>query len=82
MIISNFSAIVATIDLTGFLYYLLYIEARFPINIVEFYAVFKNFQMDFIPNPFTDIVTPGYMQLSAVRFMQADTDGYFLVSTG
>jgi hypothetical protein len=42
-ILSSFAPIVSTIDLTGFLYYLLYIDARFPINIVSFYEIFKNF---------------------------------------
>lgn len=43
VILSNFYVLVNTIDITGFLYYLLFINVRHPQNVIDFYSVFKNF---------------------------------------
>jgi len=43
VVLSNFYVLVNTIDITGFLYYLMFINIRHPENVVAFYSVFKNF---------------------------------------
>ncbi|KAL4429883.1 hypothetical protein ABPG74_022906 [Tetrahymena malaccensis] len=80
--LGNFYVLINTIDLTGFLYYLLFINVRFPINIFQFYGIFQNFQMAFIPNFFQNTMDPNYVQQAPPQFMQQQTDSYFLNSTG
>ncbi|EAR83860.2 hypothetical protein TTHERM_00821940 (macronuclear) [Tetrahymena thermophila SB210] len=80
--LGNFYVLINTIDLTGFLYYLLFINVRFPINIFQFYGIFQNFQMAFIPNFFQNAINPNYVQQAPPQFMQQQTDSYFLNSTG
>ncbi|EAS02479.2 hypothetical protein TTHERM_00629910 (macronuclear) [Tetrahymena thermophila SB210] len=79
---SNFYVLVNTIDITGFLYYMLYINIRNPENVVQFYSIFQNFQYPFIPNLFQYVVSPNYQQTSFPKFMENQTDFYFLNSTG
>ncbi|KAL4477139.1 hypothetical protein ABPG72_008873 [Tetrahymena utriculariae] len=80
--LSNFYVLVNTIDITGFLYYMLYVNIRNPENVVQFYSIFQNFQYPFIPNLFQYIVSPSYQQPSFPKFMENQTDFYFLNSTG
>ncbi|KAL4461960.1 hypothetical protein ABPG74_000805 [Tetrahymena malaccensis] len=80
--LSNFYVLVNTIDITGFLYYMLYINIRNPENVVQFYSIFQNFQYPFIPNLFQYVVSPNYQQTSFPKFMENQTDFYFLNSTG
>ncbi|KAL4489824.1 hypothetical protein ABPG72_022464 [Tetrahymena utriculariae] len=48
----NIYIICNTLDITGFLQYLMFLDIRYPLNIINFYELFKNFNFPFIPNFF------------------------------
>jgi len=81
-LLSNLYVVVNTIDLTSFLYYLLFINVRMPQNVVSFFNIFKNFQFPFIPNVFTYMISSGYVQQAPEKFMDMQNDAYFLNSAG
>ena len=74
VVFSNFYILVNTIDITGFLYNLLFINIRQPENVLSFYDIFKDFQFPFIPNIFKYMVDSNYTQASPPKFMEKDTD--------
>ncbi|KAL4461587.1 hypothetical protein ABPG74_016211 [Tetrahymena malaccensis] len=78
----NFYIVCNTLDITGFLYYLMFLNIRFPLNIMKFYELFKNFNFPFVPNLFSFIVDPNYQQESPPKFMEMNTDNYFLNNSG
>ncbi|EAR91485.2 hypothetical protein TTHERM_00598660 (macronuclear) [Tetrahymena thermophila SB210] len=78
----NFYIVCNTLDITGFLYYLMFLNIRFPLNIMKFYELFKNFNFPFVPNLFSFIVDPNYYQESPPKFMEMNTDNYFLNNSG
>ncbi|KAL4490794.1 hypothetical protein ABPG72_021848 [Tetrahymena utriculariae] len=78
----NFYIVCNTLDITGFLYYLMFLNIRFPLNITKFYELFKNFNFPFVPNLFSFIVDPNYQQESPPKFMETNTDNYFLNNSG
>ncbi|EWS75591.1 hypothetical protein TTHERM_000597660 (macronuclear) [Tetrahymena thermophila SB210] len=82
MFLGNIYIICNTLDITGFLYYLMFLNIRFPLNIVNFYELFKNFNFPFVPNLFSFIVDPNYYQESPPKFMEMNTDNYFLNNSG
>ncbi|EAR94972.3 hypothetical protein TTHERM_00509130 (macronuclear) [Tetrahymena thermophila SB210] len=78
----NIYIICNTLDITGFLYYLMFLDIRYPLNIMNFYQLFKNFNFPFIPNFFLYIIDPNYVQQSPPQFMAQETDNYYLKNFG
>ncbi|KAL4441154.1 hypothetical protein ABPG74_002104 [Tetrahymena malaccensis] len=78
----NIYIICNTLDITGFLYYLMFLDIRYPLNIMNFYELFKNFNFPFIPNFFLYIIDPNYVQESPPQFMVQETDNYYLKNFG
>ncbi|EAR94973.2 hypothetical protein TTHERM_00509140 (macronuclear) [Tetrahymena thermophila SB210] len=78
----NIYIICNTLDITGFLYYLMFLDIRYPLNIMNFYQLFKNFNFPFIPNFFLYIIDPNYIQQSPPQFMAQETDNYYLKNFG
>jgi hypothetical protein len=61
VLFGNFYILINTIDYTSFIYFLLYVNVRFPINILLFCEIFKNFQFPFIPNIFLSLINENYV---------------------
>ncbi|KAL4477137.1 hypothetical protein ABPG72_008871 [Tetrahymena utriculariae] len=82
--IGNFYVLFNTIDFTTFIYYLLFVNVRYPSNVTSFCSIFQNFQMAFIPNVFQVYLTdPNYIQpYTPGKFMEYGNDAYFLNSAG
>ncbi|KAL4461967.1 hypothetical protein ABPG74_000812 [Tetrahymena malaccensis] len=82
--IGNFYVLFNTIDLTTFIYYLLFVNVRYPSNVTSFCSIFQNFQMAFIPNVFQAYLTdPNYIQpYTPGKFMDYGNDAYLLNSSG
>jgi hypothetical protein len=57
----GFSSIFSAVDLVGFLYYIAYIDARFPANVAAFYEFFGNFKLSFMPSIFSSMVSSKYI---------------------
>lgn len=82
LIFGNFYVLINVIDMTGFLYYILYVNVRLPLNVSDFFAIFKNFQFPFIPNLFEKILPADYVQVSPKKFMENESDCYFIKNAG
>ncbi|KAL4477135.1 hypothetical protein ABPG72_008869 [Tetrahymena utriculariae] len=78
----NFYFLVNMIDLTNFLYYLLFLDIRYPINVTDFYGLFKDFQFPFVPNLFTYLYDPSYNPWSPQKFMDMGTNSYLISNSG
>ncbi|EAR85945.2 hypothetical protein TTHERM_01178720 (macronuclear) [Tetrahymena thermophila SB210] len=78
----NFYFLVNMIDLTNFLYYLLFLDIRYPINVTDFYGLFKDFQFPFVPNLFTYLYDPSYNPRSPQKFMDMGTNSYLISNSG
>ncbi|KAL4429884.1 hypothetical protein ABPG74_022907 [Tetrahymena malaccensis] len=81
-IFGSFFALLNTVDFIGFVYFLFFLNIRYPINVQNFAEVLKNFQMGFFPNFFSGAVSSSYFQKSTLQFMQQQFDGYFLNTAG
>ena len=60
-ILSNMYFLLTFLDMASMIYFMLYVNARQPVNVVEFYNIFKNFQYPFIPNIFLDFIDENYI---------------------
>ncbi|EAR85946.3 hypothetical protein TTHERM_01178750 (macronuclear) [Tetrahymena thermophila SB210] len=82
--IGNFYVLFNTIDLTTFIYFLMFVNVRYPSNVTAFCSIFQNFQMAFIPNVFQVYLTdPNYIQPNTPgKFMDYGNDAYLLNSSG
>ncbi|EWS72586.1 hypothetical protein TTHERM_001178749 (macronuclear) [Tetrahymena thermophila SB210] len=82
--IGNFYVLFNTIDLTTFIYFLMFVNVRYPSNVTAFCSIFQNFQMAFIPNVFQAYLTdPDYIQpYTPGKFMDYGNDAYLLNSSG
>ncbi|KAL4461972.1 hypothetical protein ABPG74_000817 [Tetrahymena malaccensis] len=49
-IIGNTYVLFSTIDLTTFIYFMLFVDVRYPDNVMSFCSIFQNFQFAFVPN--------------------------------
>ncbi|KAL4493846.1 hypothetical protein ABPG73_010124 [Tetrahymena malaccensis] len=78
----NFYFLVNMIDLTNFLYYLLFLDIRYPINVTDFYGLFKDFQFPFVPNLFAYLYDPSYNPSSPKKFMDMGTNSYLISNSG
>ncbi|KAL4473382.1 hypothetical protein ABPG72_015625 [Tetrahymena utriculariae] len=78
----SFFALLSTVDFIGFVYFLFFLNIRYPINVQNFAEVLKNFQMGFFSNFFSGAVSSNYFQKSTLQFMQQQFDGYFLNTSG
>jgi len=58
------------IDVIAFLYYILYISARFPINVVSYAQAFKILQLDLVINFFGTLVNDAIFLDSPVQWMK------------
>ncbi|KAL4429909.1 hypothetical protein ABPG74_022932 [Tetrahymena malaccensis] len=82
ILMGNAYLICNTLDITGYLYYYLYLDVNLPYNVQSFYGIFKNFNFPFIPNMFEIIISGNYQQPSPSKFMLNGTDNYFISGTG
>ncbi|EWS72584.1 hypothetical protein TTHERM_000629740 (macronuclear) [Tetrahymena thermophila SB210] len=82
--IGNFYVLFNTIDLTTFIYFLMFVNVRYPSNVTAFCSIFQNFQMAFIPNVFQAyLIDPDYIQpYTPGKFMDYGNDAYLLNSSG
>ena len=81
-IFGYFSTIMSTVDVVAFLYYILYVSVRFPINVTSFAQAFKILQLNVVLNFFGTLVNENTFLDSTVQWMKQTTDCYFLASTG
>ncbi|KAL4498287.1 hypothetical protein ABPG73_006761 [Tetrahymena malaccensis] len=62
-ILGNSYVLFSTIDLTTFIYFMLFFHVRYPENVLSFCSIFQNFQFAFVPNTIQlYLLEPDYQQ--------------------
>ncbi|EAR93317.2 hypothetical protein TTHERM_00746890 (macronuclear) [Tetrahymena thermophila SB210] len=84
IVIGNTYVLFSTIDLTTFIYFMLFIDVRYPDNVMLFCQIFQNFQFAFIPNSIqVYLMNPNYTQpYTPKKFIDNGYDSYFLNGAG
>ncbi|EAR85944.2 hypothetical protein TTHERM_01178710 (macronuclear) [Tetrahymena thermophila SB210] len=84
IIIGNTYVLFSTIDLTTFIYFLLFVDIRHPQNLINFCSIFQNFQFAFVPNTIqVYFIEPNYVQpKTPQKFLENGYDAYFLNGAG
>ncbi|EAS02481.2 hypothetical protein TTHERM_00629930 (macronuclear) [Tetrahymena thermophila SB210] len=81
-LLGNFYIVFSMLDITGLIYYLLYLDIRYPFNVTSFCSLFQNFQFAFIPNMLLKFLDTNYVQWAPKKFIENESDGYFLHGAG
>ncbi|KAL4493856.1 hypothetical protein ABPG73_010134 [Tetrahymena malaccensis] len=81
-LLGNFYIVFSMLDITGLIYYLLYLDIRYPFNVTSFCSLFQNFQFAFIPNMLLNFLDTEYTQWAPKKFIENESDGYFLHGAG
>ncbi|EAS05248.2 hypothetical protein TTHERM_01364620 (macronuclear) [Tetrahymena thermophila SB210] len=81
-LLGNFYIVFSMLDITGLIYYLLYLDIRYPFNVTSFCNLFQNFQFAFVPNMLLQFLDPNYTQWAPKKFIENQSDGYFLHGAG
>ncbi|KAL4477132.1 hypothetical protein ABPG72_008866 [Tetrahymena utriculariae] len=84
IVIGNTYVLFSTIDLTTFIYFMLFIDVRYPDNVMSFCSIFQNFQFAFIPNSIqVYLLDPNYTQpYTPKKFLDNGYDAYFFNGAG
>ncbi|KAL4493841.1 hypothetical protein ABPG73_010119 [Tetrahymena malaccensis] len=84
IVIGNTYVLFSTIDLTTFIYFMLFIDVRYPDNVMSFCSIFQNFQFAFIPNAIqVYMMDPNYTQpQTPKKFIDNGYDAYFFNGAG
>ncbi|EWS72589.1 hypothetical protein TTHERM_001176648 (macronuclear) [Tetrahymena thermophila SB210] len=84
IVIGNTYVLFSTIDLTTFIYFMLFIDVRYPDNVMSFCSIFQNFQFAFIPNSIqVYFMDPNYTQpYTPKKFIDNGYDAYFFNGAG
>ncbi|KAL4475420.1 hypothetical protein ABPG72_022055 [Tetrahymena utriculariae] len=83
-ILGNSYVLFSTIDLTTFIYFMLFFHVRYPENVLSFCSIFQNFQFAFIPNTVQlYLLEPNYSQpYTPEKFIENGYDAYFFNGAG
>ncbi|EWS72591.1 hypothetical protein TTHERM_001089028 (macronuclear) [Tetrahymena thermophila SB210] len=84
IVIGNTYVLFSTIDLTTFIYFMLFIDVRYPDNVMSFCSIFQNFQFAFIPNAIqVYLMDSNYTQpYTPKKFIDNGYDAYFFNGAG
>ncbi|EWS72590.1 hypothetical protein TTHERM_001176649 (macronuclear) [Tetrahymena thermophila SB210] len=84
IVIGNTYVLFSTIDLTTFIYFMLFIDVRYPDNVMSFCSIFQNFQFAFIPNAIqVYLMDSNYSQpYTPKKFIDNGYDAYFFNGAG
>ncbi|EAR83070.2 H-type lectin domain protein (macronuclear) [Tetrahymena thermophila SB210] len=83
-ILGNSYVLFSTIDLTTFIYFMLFFDVRYPENVLSFCSIFQNFQFAFVPNTIQlYLLEPNYQQpFTPQKFLENGYDAYFFNGAG
>ncbi|KAL4450405.1 hypothetical protein ABPG74_019303 [Tetrahymena malaccensis] len=84
IVIGNTYVLFSTIDLATFIYFMLFIDVRYPDNVISFCSIFQNFQFAFIPNSIqVYLMDSNYTQpYTPKNFIDNGYDAYFFNGAG